>query len=107
MKKLNPTAHNPNPSVPVFSDISELFFFFFFCPNGRPRLLPSAELPRENQTPAALHAQPVYRCPVTNKLAPTAPGAGRGGTARSGVEEDQDGNCSWEGSPERVSTLAT
>jgi len=28
-------------------------------------------LPRENQTPSALHAHPAHRCPVTNRLTPT------------------------------------
>lgn len=67
------------------------FAFPFFHQHG---------LPRENQTPAALQAQPAHRCPVTNQLSPTAAGAGRGRMAGSGVE-GQDGNWSWEGVPER------
>ena len=79
IKKHNPTNHNPNPSVP-----SPPTSWSFFAPFTR-LVFHQHELPRENQTPAALHAHPAHRCQVTNQLAPTVAGVRvEGGQAEVG-----------------------
>lgn len=46
-------------------------------------------LPRENQTPSALHAHPAHRCPVTNRLTPIATWGGQ--------RWDSQGTCGGSG----------